>query len=143
MADGLQGSFADLARLIGQISALPDRARETTAKAFRLQLLSLVADGFRTATDPYGQAWAPLRHRNGEILLDTRMMANAFTCTDSFPLQITNNTPYVLFHQEGTSGGIPARRMVPDAGDLAPTWATALTQTGELVLGHLRAAMVP
>lgn len=150
MADGLTGDFAALAALIKRLERLPADVKRESAKALRLELLSLVAEGFRTDTDPYGEAWAPLKHRTGDTLELSRIMANTFTVAPEWPLVIRNNVPYVNFHQDGTKktladGGerpiIPRRRMVPEPGQLPARWAGPLTKTTELVIEALGARM--
>ena len=106
--------------------------------------VKLVADGFRKQSDPYGNAWEPLRYRRGQILRKSNRMFNS-TAYDATPrrVRVAITAWYSIIHQEGakarrrrmvglalrsrglTGGGdgsITARPMVPDDRGLPPAW---------------------
>lgn len=146
----MHGDFAKLAMLIDKLRTFGDDVKRETAVVLRLELLDLVQQGFRDDVDPYGEAWEPLKHRSGDILENSRIMANSFNVQPVWPLVITNNVEYVNFHQDGTkkkdANGderqiVPRRRMVPEPNELPPRWAGPLTRATELVVDYLSRAM--
>lgn len=84
--------------------------------------VKLVADGFRSSTDPYGDAWAPLKRerrrdrkariraekagrkpRGARILVRSgRMRASAGASPQGRTAKVVIPTWYARFHQEGT-----------------------------------------
>jgi phage virion morphogenesis protein len=95
-------SLADLRARLAGIKGAAFRAKlaQNLAEEARTQ----VANGFRQERDPYGEAWAPLKSREGKILRDTgRMAASVATAQvgpDGFRIEVGAN--YAKYHQLGT-----------------------------------------
>jgi phage gpG-like protein len=69
-----------------------------SASAFKLTM-----DTFKTSTDPYGNAWAPLVSRKGQPLLKTgRLRASTFFNPLDSGFRIDFAVPYAAHHQYGT-----------------------------------------
>ena len=68
------------------------------------RLLTRIRDGFRQSKDPWGQAWAPPRLRNGQPLRDTGRLANSFTVqSDNDQVTVGTNVCYAVVHQFGAT----------------------------------------
>lgn len=104
--------------------------------------LELIDQGFKVEEDPYGWPWAPRANDLGggrerrrgvissrPILQDTGALRSHFVISGvhSQGFGISNPTEYGGYHQEGTSK-MPARSMVPQAGDLG-RWAEPFQKT--------------
>jgi phage gpG-like protein len=90
------------------------------------EALALVMKGFQSGTDPKDDPWAPLRSRNGMILVRTARMRNSFTSKPTATgFVIGSNVTYTKFHQDGTKK-MKARQMVPTGGVLTAKWQTAI-----------------
>jgi phage virion morphogenesis protein len=60
--------------------------------------------GFRTGTAPDGARWRPLRHRSGQPLKDTGVLANSITHrTTKTEAEIGTNVCYGIVHQFGAT----------------------------------------
>jgi phage virion morphogenesis protein len=58
--------------------------------------------GFRTGTDPYGRAWAPLRSRSGQILVDRGHLMNSIDFdVEGSDVIVGTNKLYAGTHQFG------------------------------------------
>jgi phage gpG-like protein len=102
----LTGDFAKLRGLVNKLKDLSSKGPITKISvAVSEEALALVRRGFRAEQDPYGNAWAPLKHRKGKILRDTGRMANGFTRVRATATGFTlaNNTDYASVHQHGAS----------------------------------------
>lgn len=78
--------------------------RRPALRAVNRRLLTLVRDGFRSGTDPWGRRWAPLAVRSGQPLRDTGRLRNSFVgrATDDEAV-IGTNVCYAVVHQMGTT----------------------------------------
>ncbi|MFC5846733.1 phage virion morphogenesis protein [Deinococcus petrolearius] len=96
-----------------------------------------VMDGFAREQDPYGRPWAPTKRQN-PILQDTLALRDGIRWkADSrgVVIQTTGRAnAYAAFHQHGTrasgrggrGAGLPARRFLPEPGELPPQLAARL-----------------
>lgn len=131
---------AALAKLKQQINDL-----EPLLTAVGGELKKHIQLGFRNSQSPYGQAWAPLKVRQGKPLVDTGRLANSINyLVDANSVEVGTNVLYAALQQFGGTiapkqakalsfvvGGrrvfvkhgitIPARPFIPTAG-LPPTW---------------------
>lgn len=121
MARGITGDFPKLAKWIGRLNATSPLLR-TVAKNMSEEALSLVADGFRREADPYSDAWAKLKVRQGKILQDTGRLKKWHRVELSpIGFRIAPTVDYAKYHQRGTSRMV-ARKMVPSGGVLPERW---------------------
>ena len=93
-------AFGAVERKLGGDSA--QRVINAAAKLASIEAESLVALGFRSSTDPYGEPWAPLKHRDGKPLIDTGRLRASFhgrPTDDGF--SIGTNVKYAAVHQTG------------------------------------------
>lgn len=99
----------DSARLNGLIATLKDFAGSgplsTLSKELAEESLYLIRQGFRKEQDPYGNDWAPLKHRKGRILRDTGRLANSFgrVRANRNGFVVGSNVDYSSVHQGGAS----------------------------------------
>jgi phage gpG-like protein len=116
-----------LERLLGYVSS--DQFPADCSTVIGAAALKLVQDGFNNSSDPYGTRWAPLKSRRGKPLQKTgRLYRSAATrpLAGAVGVELGLTASYAVFHQDGTrgrasakgtmhqsSGGIPARMMVP------------------------------
>ena len=84
------------------------------------RFIRLVRLGFRNSVDPYGNAWEPLKVRDGQPLLDTGWLEKSFVHQANLngQLRVGSNLIYAATHNEGR-GPIPKRQIIP--GDELPT----------------------
>ena len=127
-------------------------------------VLSKVQLGFKTGTDPWGNAWAPLKLRKGQPLRDTgRLNRSIRSKPDADGVTIGTNLIYARVHQygativpvkakrlafQGPAGPIfakkvvvPARPYLPLKGgsvDLPDTWRAAVVSR---LKAHFKAAV--
>lgn len=122
----LTGDFGKLQKLIG---AFEKAAGKDFARSLALNLaaetISLVQREFRSQSDPYGDAWAPLKARAGMILSDTGHLRNsvAIAAATGSQIRIAIGASYAPFHQKGTKR-MPQRMILPRDGDLPAAWAS-------------------
>jgi phage gpG-like protein len=103
--------------------------------------MKLVADEFKTSTDPYGTPWAPLarprtrdkraarraiakgkKPRGPQVLVNTgRMRGSAGASPNGQEARVVVPTWYARFHQDG-SVRMPQRMILPREGDLPARW---------------------
>lgn len=102
----LSGDFAKLRQLRQRLGSVATPETKTAlarvvGEAARTQL----ARGFRQSVDPYGAAWAGLKHRKGKPLLDSGRLRSSYTYTaTSDGVRIGTNVVHAKFHQYGTDG---------------------------------------
>lgn len=146
--------FEELAEKLGGGAA--ERALEDISVAMAEEALSQVRDGWKKSADPYGKGWAAKKRDDGRRILVgktgnlqgswNRKRANATG------FEIESGKDYSGFHQDGfkTRRGtgkkafrvgslakVPARKMVPEEGDISPTWEKAFDEVAEDVLDEL------
>ena len=102
----IKGDFAKLMALGNRIEAMSKaKFRIDLNRLLGAEALKLVQMGFRNSADPYGNAWAPLKHRKGKPLLDTGRLRSSFSAqSDWAGFTIGTNVTYAKFHQYGTTG---------------------------------------
>lgn len=106
--------------------------------------------GFRDGSDPWGRAWEPLKHRDGQPLLDTGELRNSITFRagkDRVEVGSNDTAGKVLMHQfGGVSKGrfrgatIPARPFLPirdGSVDMPSEWTDEIM---DIVRDHLEGA---
>lgn len=96
---------------------------------------------FRDSRDPYGNSWLPLHFRDGQPLMDTRVLLNSITHrTANHSVQVGTNIEYAGTHEFGARrgaygttrrgapvpwGDVPARPFLP-TDDLPESWETSI-----------------
>lgn len=78
--------------------------RRPALRAANRRLLTLVREGFRSGTDPWGEAWERLAMRSGQPLKDTGRLRNSFTgeATNDEAI-VGTNVCYAVVHQFGAT----------------------------------------
>lgn len=114
------------------------------------EILGLVQDGFRSQSDPYGEAWAPKKRDDGRSILvgKTSRLRRGWhrEKVNERGFVIAPSVKYATAHQDprarkgwgkrpGALTRLPRRAMVPYRG-LPPDWRKALTS---IARDHLRA----
>lgn len=96
-----------VAQLRQRIAGLAEpRFRADLSRVLAAAAGKLVNDGFLTSTDPYGNPWAPLRHRDGKpLLLTGRMRASVASIPMNDGFRIDTTASYAPFHQYGGKRG--------------------------------------
>ena len=91
------------------------------------RFIARVRLGFRTSTDPYGNAWEPLKVRAGQPLRNTGRLEKSFvhSATNDFA-RIGSNLIYASTHNEGR-GPIPKRQIIP-GDELPQAWEEEAVQ---------------
>lgn len=93
-----------------------------------LRFLGLIRRNFRNSVDPYGQAWAPLRSRKGQALLNTgRLLKSIGYIASSAEVRVGTNLIYAATHNQGL-GWIPQRQFIPDEAEAPQAWIDIATQ---------------
>ena len=143
----------DLRRLEQRLAELASgRGLQELARNIGEEAVELVREGFEQERDPYGTPWAPITHRDGAILRDTRAMVNSLHVASATESQVTiaMGVWYAIVHQTGKtivprfakalrfmSHGkpvfakkvtIPARPFFPREGDLPASWVASLDE---------------
>ncbi len=129
--------MAGLDAMLSRLSDVPRQTAQEVAPA----LNRLVQAGFDAGTDPYGQAWKPLRAatlrkgRRPPPLSASRDMRGAFTIRPSTGgragLRLVVGAPYARFHQTGTR--YMARRELAPSKGLPASWRLALVAASRAV----------
>lgn len=100
----MSGDYAALAGLQGKIAQLANgTAQAQLVKVIAAEAITQAQLSFRESRDPYGTAWAPLKHREGKPLLLTGRLRSSIAVQMSGPtaFRIGTNVHYALFHQQG------------------------------------------
>jgi len=133
------GDFEKLARIKRQLAAVKSKKlHREVSRQLAHEALTLIADGFRAETDPYGSAWAGLKRRTGRILQDTGRLRNSFTVREitASGFRIGSAVQYAAFHQRGNPR-LPRRMMVPRAKRMPRDWARGFHKTAaEVIRAH-------
>lgn len=110
------GAFASVKARINL--ALSGGTMDKVKKAMAMAAITEVGLGFRREENPYGEAWAPLKHRKGRILSDTGRLRRSFSYTvTATGFRIGSGVKYAGFHQGGTGGRKKAStRFQPTSG---------------------------
>ena len=81
-----------------QLGQNPAPALEGIGRSMQTNVLL----GFRTGTSPYGQKWAPLKHRSGKPLVDKGHLQNSISYRlVGNAVEIGTNLRYATLHQFG------------------------------------------
>lgn len=120
MSDRLHGDFN---KLRGLISSLHQPLFQTVGKSLAEEARNLVLKGFESATNPYGDPWAPLarKRKNGtsKPLRKTGRLQNSFK--GSFrgnALTVDTNVAYAPPHQYGAHFAARSQRRTLYFGEL-------------------------
>ncbi len=126
----MQGVAAlrSVSRMLRQLSKVPAKASRDAAKEIKAR----IRQEFATGTDPYGNAWAPLRPatlakgRQPPPLTDTGEMASVTVePAAKAGIVISLGADYSRFHQTGTRN-MAARPILPDHRGLPDTWRRSI-----------------
>jgi phage gpG-like protein len=123
---GLKGNYKRLDKSIKALDSIASgELTKKITKAIGGEFLDLTLEGFTSSRDPYGNAWADLKYRDGQPLRDKGHLASGFNLQVS-DLQFTIQNPvkYGVHHQFGApKAHIPARPMLPKSGTLPDAWS--------------------
>lgn len=99
----MPGDTAGFARIIAQLEKLEREGAEQVARAIAAEALRQAQACFRESRNPYGEPWAPLKHRHGKPLQDTgRLRASlAISAVSKAGFRIGTNVAYAGYHQQG------------------------------------------
>lgn len=103
---GVRGDFNRLAVLAQQTRELgSDDVRRRLNEVLGREARSLVDRTFRAGTTPDGEAWAPLRLRDGQPLRDTGRLQRSMTLGDvtARGFRVGTNVAYAPTHQFGAT----------------------------------------
>lgn len=122
----LTGDFAKLQTMIAAFEeAGASDFTGALGKNLAAETISLVQREFRSQSDPYGAAWAPLKARSGMILSDTGHLRGSVTVAgSSTEVRVVIGASYGAYHQRGTRR-MPARPILPREGDIPSAWVSA------------------
>lgn len=145
---------ADITRLLQKLAELErGTAVRDLARNIAEEAVELVKQGFEEERDPYGNAWAPLTCRDGQILRDRGALMNSIHVSGATETEarIADGVWYGIVHQTGQtivprhakalrfmvrgvpvfaqSVTIPARPFFPRAGDLPGGWRASFDET--------------
>jgi phage gpG-like protein len=131
----INGNAATKLRALRAQLSDPRSLLQSISKNLAEETLELVRQGFEKEEDPYGEAWAPLKYRDGKILQDTgRLRSSWHTVTVSERgFSVAPAVDYAQYHQSGTARGLPKRRMVPDEG-LPDEWKRRFSELVNQIL---------
>lgn len=127
---GVSGDFAKLRKLRAMLERMPENVKRNAVIAVAAEVRTLVAMGFRKSVAPDGSKWAPLKERDGKPLVDTANLQNSFTTSvdgGRGRIEVGTSVAYADFHQTGTKH-MPARKMIPDDGEMPERWARPLRE---------------
>lgn len=134
----LSGDFSALAALIHSFEKASDPSLfGKLSTALTAEATQLVQAEFGSQSDPYGNAWAPLKARAGMILSDTgRLRGSVASSSSSNEVRVRVTASYGVYHQHGTSR-MPKRQILPNEGDLPGEWRSAFTDATTELIQHL------
>lgn len=123
---GVRGDFDHLDRIIEMTDRLARSGVRELAGELGAQALELVDEGFNESRAPSGRRWEPPHYRRGRPLIRSgRLRASWVLVARANGFEILSRAPYARKLQRGR-GRMPARRMVPDAGEITARWERAL-----------------
>ncbi len=146
----LSGDFKgleELEELLRDVEGLAREVNKAAADGIRKEIERQYTQG----VDPYNEAWADLapstiaRGRSAPPLTDTGEMKRGTTVrgvggVGGIRVRINkpSNPMVPLFHQQGTEN-MPARKLVPDNGELSPAWEQAIrVKVSKVVIKHFK-----
>lgn len=113
----MSASFDDVISAIGELES--QEFLEGMAKEMSAVVEDLVEKGFQTATDPYGNPWAPRKLAEGRRQPPHLPLRKTYQLHDSFRVEssaqgvkVTNPVAYAPFINDGTRN-MDARAMLP------------------------------
>jgi phage gpG-like protein len=94
----------DISAFIARLENINAEIIPRVNESLRAEAQKLVSNGFRKSVDPYGNAWAPLKHRRGQPLLDTGRLRASFAAR-VLPdgIVVGTNVEYAAVHQTGAT----------------------------------------
>lgn len=146
--------------LLGKFQKISTSGMQSVSRALSEHTLSLVKRTANAGTDPYGNAWAPLKMRSGRPLRNSSALLNSLALLGQSPSSFTIGTSliYASVHQRGATirpktakrharrtggrkGGwvfakevtIPARPFLPTGG-LPGAWESSMRRTSDRIL---------
>jgi phage gpG-like protein len=152
---GIRGDFDGLRELREKLHEVArGKLKPAISRAAGEAALTELRQSFRRSRDPYGRSWAKLVIRTGgKPLRDTGILANSFSVQPTANgFTVSSSIDYASPHQDGATiiprsakvlafkagrGSkqmifahkvkLPARKMMPDEGDLG-TWAEPISE---------------
>jgi phage gpG-like protein len=128
--------FAKLAAWRKLFEATPELLEAISVSGAE-EMISLVKDGFRDETDPYGKKWARKKKKNGRKILSgktSRLKGGwHYKRADKGGFTISPSVDYAAYHQTGTRRMV-ARKMVPDSRGLPREWSKKLEEVAKEAL---------
>jgi hypothetical protein len=112
--------FEEALRALASPAAMQDFYDEAGAAC-----ADLVRQGFAQSRAPNGTPWRPTKAGNPPLVRTGAMAGSVEHVVTGNGFQIIITDPKSVFHQRGTSRGIPARPMLPE-GSLPPAYAAEI-----------------
>ncbi len=141
MPQGLEGDFAGLAAVIGELEGMADLVGDICVES-SAEIEQAIDSQFTLGTDPYGKAWAPLKastlkrhpHRHDPPLTDTGAMRSSVTVQATMDFIGVTIADPAGYHQDGTDHMV-SRPIIPsDARGIPPAWEAAIRDAGMRVI---------
>ena len=129
---------ADLDSIVEALDRPRDTLRDISV-ALAEESINLVREGFAGTHAPDGSGWAPRKSGAGKVLhgptgaLRTSWNRGSATATG---FAVRSAVGYAAYHQSGTRH-MPARKMVPDDGELPSAWESRYDEVTEEILDGL------
>ena len=93
---------------------------------------------FRHSVSPYGDAWAPIHHREGQPLIDTGALRNSMKAeVRGLQIVLGSRMKYADMHDHGI--GVKRRQFMPDAKRKLPAKRQKEYET--ILLAHVKKAL--
>lgn len=127
--------------------ATVERAPEIVAQKAAPRIAAALEEQYELGLDPYGAPWAPLaastlKRHGPPPLTDTGAMRRSTDAVSAGAQIIATAQEPAEFHQGGTSQGLPARPILPNANHGLPqTWETALLDAGAEIEAEIQKAV--
>lgn len=133
----ITGQFGKLNAFANKLAGAP-RLLLDISRNLAEESLTLAAEGYRAARDPYGAAWAPRKRGGGgrALLVRTGAMRNSASVVAATKryFTIAYTMAYARFHQNGTRR-MPRRSVLPRGSRLPGSWADAYAAVVEEIMG--------
>ncbi len=103
-----------------------DAALAQCTRRMSVETISMIQEGFRDETDPYGNKWAPKKRPDGRKILRgrTSRLRLGWHAAQVTPRRfiVKPSVDYAAAHQAPRRAWMPVRRMVPSAKRALPAW---------------------
>lgn len=135
--------FGDISKLgklasnIRKLASVPSQASKDAA----VGIANLIENQFDTGTDPYGNAWAPLKKGGASHLTENHPLRDSIEVKpmSGGGVSVTIGEEYGYYHQTGTSR-MPARPILP-VRTMPEAWRTAISDACDAAFERTAASM--